>query len=203
MMLRTCPADGRTHDGFKWPLEVGSRVCCPDPDPDPNRDCGGGLHGLPWGEGDGDLLSWAENAVWVVFEPEKDDEVVFSAGKARCWGTVTVRHVGARHSATCFVAEHGGAGKAIVGGTATAGDSGTATAGYSGTATAGDRGTATAGYSGTLCLRWWDGAANRYRMQVAYVGENGIKANTSYRLGDRHQFVGVETVTATEVEGSK
>ena len=187
LMLRTCPADGRTHDGFKWPLEVGSRVCCPDPDPDPNRDCGGGLHGLPWGEGDGDLLSWAENAVWVVFEPEKDDEVVFSAGKARCWGTVTVRHVGARHSATCFVAEHGGAGKAIVGGTATAGDSGTATAGY----------------RGTLCLRWWDGAANRYRMQVAYVGENGIKANTSYRLGDRHQFVGVETVTATEVEGSK
>ena len=88
----------------------------------------------------------------------------------------------------------GYAGTATAGddGTATAGDDGTATAGYAGTATAGTRGTATAGtrgtatagYAGTVTIRWWDGATQRYRLTVGYVGEGGIEPNTPYRVED-------------------
>ena len=66
-------------------------------------------------------------------------------------------------------------------GTAMAGDCGTATAGYRGTAMAGDCGTATAGDYGILTFKWWDSKAERWRIETAYVGEAGIKADTAYR----------------------
>ena len=67
-----------------------------------------------------------------------------------------------------------------------AGNYGTATAGNNGTATAGRYGTATAGDPGTLVLRHWDG--HRYRLVVGYVGENGIRPNTPYRLNAEGKF---------------
>jgi hypothetical protein len=96
--------------------------------------------------------------------------------------------VGARGTATA-----GDSGTAIAGysGTAIAGDSGTAIAGYSGTATAGDSGTAIAGRKGELRIRWYDRKAERYRVSVAYVGEDGIKENTAYKLDDKGKFVEV------------
>jgi hypothetical protein len=86
-------------------------------------------------------------------------------------------------------AGYGGTAPAGNGGTATAGDRGTATAGDGGTATAGDRGTATAGDGGNLVVKFWDG--NRYRFTIGYVGENGIKSNTNYRLDEKGNFVEV------------
>ena len=96
-------------------------------------------------------------------------------------------------------------GNATVGykGTATVGDYGTATVGYEGTATVGDYGTATVGNGGTatggenaeLRIRWYDCGAERYRTAIAYVGENGIKPNTPYRLNDEQQFVEVVQLT--------
>ena len=84
-------------------------------------------------------------------------------------------------------------------GTATVGDYGTATVGYKGTATVGNSGIATVGEYGTvtggenaeLRIRWYDYGADRDRTAIAYVGENGIKPNTPYRLNDEHQFVEV------------
>ena len=77
-------------------------------------------------------------------------------------------------------------------GTATAGDRGTATAGDSGTATAGDSGTATAGDRGEIRIRWYDTKNDRYRTEIAYVGESGIKPNVKYRLDEQHKFVEVK-----------
>ena len=102
---------------------------------------------------------------------------------------------------TLGTATVGDYGTATVGdyGTATVGYKGTATVGDYGTATVGDYGTATVGYYGTatggeyaeLRIRWYDCEACRYRTEIAYVGENGIKPNTPYRLNDEHQFVEV------------
>ena len=72
LVLRTCPADmvatGKREDGgtysMRWPRQ--GPVEAPDWDPTPR--CGGGLHGLPWGNGDWSLLSSADDAVWQVFE---------------------------------------------------------------------------------------------------------------------------------------
>jgi len=154
LMLRTVSADGCSHDGFRWPLTEGAEVEATDWNPEPV--CGGGLHGLLWGEGDGTLLDWSEGAQWLVIEAALADVVEIGSEKAKC-RRATVRHVGDRLSATTYLLAHGCAGRAVVGatlsagvrGTATAGYYGTATAGHAGTATAGDYGTATAGYAGT------------------------------------------------------
>jgi hypothetical protein len=74
-------------------------------------------------------------------------------------------------------------------GTASAGDVGIASAGHGGKASAGDDGTASAGDYGRLRLLWWDHNNSRYREEIAYVGENGIKPNVKYQLDDQHKFV--------------
>ena len=61
-ILRTCNADMSSRGGFVWPRE--GVVECPDWKP--TEECGNGLHGALWGEGDGSLLEWSANAVWVV-----------------------------------------------------------------------------------------------------------------------------------------
>ena len=66
LVLRTCRADMTSHDGFRWP-ESGP-VEAPNWNPEPI--CGGGLHGLLWGEGDGSLLCWEPDAKWLVVRVE-------------------------------------------------------------------------------------------------------------------------------------
>ena len=153
-LLKTVAADGAAHGGFVWPLEVGAEVTAPDWSDAPK--CGGGLHGLLDGRGDGGLLSWSRDAVWLVAEVPADAHLVDLGSKVKVDRCV-VAHVGDQVSATGFLADQGVVdgvvGAHVVaghrGGTATAGDYGTATAGNGGTATAGDGGTATAGYGGT------------------------------------------------------
>ena len=87
LMLRTCPADmvatGKAENGstysFQWPRQ--GPVECPDWDPTPR--CGGGLHGLPWGNGDWSLLSTAENAVWQVVEVDTASIVDIDGKKSK------------------------------------------------------------------------------------------------------------------------
>ena len=200
LMLRTCNADMTAYGGFVWPEE--GYVECPDWDPAPR--CGHGLHGFLWGEGDSSLASWDEDAKWLVVEFVLGEEVDLNGEKIKVPRGWVVPIAKDRQTATRYIADNGGAGKAIIGflstagyrgtatagdyGTATAGDYGTATAGYHGTATAGYHGTATAGEGGELRIRWWNG---RYRTAVAYVGEDGIKVNTAYRLNKCGIFVEV------------
>jgi hypothetical protein len=141
-MLRTCAADMSAYGGFVWP-ESGAATC---PDWSPVAECGNGLHGLLWGEGDPSLTSSAGDAKWLVCAVWAADAVSIGADKIkapRAW----VVFCGARDEAVAEI-QRFGATRPIYG-TATAGDAGTATAGYAGTATAGDAGTATAGYAGT------------------------------------------------------
>ena len=49
-ILRTCAADMTSHDGFEWPREGFVSA----PDWKATDACGNGLHGLPWGEGNGE-----------------------------------------------------------------------------------------------------------------------------------------------------
>ena len=195
-----------SRGGFVWP-GVGETVRAPDWLP--TEDCGNGLHGWLYGQGDHSCSSYLDDtAVWLVLEVVSDT-IVMLGGKCK-FPECVVRFVGDRNSATQFLRENeprarevavigasmhaGDRESAVVGalGTATAGNRGTATAGDGGTATAGDDGTATAGNRGTICLRWWDASAERYRTEVAYVGEGGIEANVAYRLSADHKFVRAE-----------
>jgi hypothetical protein len=191
-------ADGpRSHGGFLWP-ESGPVEA---PDWNPVAECGKGLHGLLWGEGDRATMpdnAFRDGSRWLVVEVLAAD-VVDLRGKVK-FPRGEVVFCGDRYGATAYMAERA-PGRAIVSGTATAGDRGTATAGHSGTATAGDSGTATAGHSGTatagpggtatagiggtIAIRYWDGAANRCRIVSADVGDNGILPNVAYVVRDR------------------
>jgi len=175
LVLRTCAADMTSYEGFRWP-ESGP-VEAKDWNAKP--ECGHGLHGLLWGEGDGGLLAFARDARWLVVEVPAGSTIDL-AGKVKFPRGVVV-HRGDRKSATDYLRERA-PGRAIVGGTATAGDGGTATAGYRGTATAGD--------GGILNLRWWGG--KRYRIATFYVGEDGIEPNTPYRCDQNGKPVKVD-----------
>ena len=142
LVLRTCSAEMLSYGGFKWP-ESGP-VECDDWDPTP--ECGGGLHGLLWGEGNGLLLNWDDAARWLVVEVDAD-QVIDVDGKVK-FPRCDVVHCGDKDSAIGYILANGAEGKAVVGAKITAGDRGQATAGYSGQATAGDSGQATAGDSG-------------------------------------------------------
>jgi len=200
LVLRTVDADWRSRDGFRWRKTV--ETVAPDWDPDPDRDCGGGLHGLIWGCGDAEFLPLASNAVWLVVavdpsdvaNPDQPHKVRFRAGQVRFHGT--------RDEAVDYLMGHGAAGLPVVygtaiagndgtatvgnDGTATAGNDGTATTGNHGTATAGNHGTAIAGDWGTLIVTWHDGA--RSRRAVGYIGENGLRPDTPYRVDVRGEF---------------
>ena len=247
LVLRTCSANMTSHGGFKWP----KRGPVSAPDWVDNFQCGNGLHGWLWGEGDGTLGHVdTPKAKWLVVRVLAS-EVRHGAGHliGKCkFPRGYVVHCGDRKSATEYIVRHGASGKAVIGstvtagyrGTATAGYRGTATAGYHGTATAGDEGTATAGVSGTatagtcgtataghygtatagaygtataghggtatagyhgtatagdegtICIQYYDAQSERYRIAVAYVGENGILPHRKYKLNDSHEFVEVK-----------
>ena len=170
LVLRCCRADMTSHGGFRWP-ESGPVEA---PDWSPIAECGQGLHGWLWGEGDvtaaGNVhelpdARWLVVRVLVADIVDLHGKVKYQRGEVVLCGTAS--------EATDYILAHGGTGRAIIratatagyagtatagargtatagdAGTATAGDAGTATAGYTGTATAGDAGTATAGYAGT------------------------------------------------------
>ena len=61
-------------------------------------------------------------------------------------------------------------------------------AGDYGSAQAGFKGTARAGKGGTIQIQYWDKAAQRYRIKTGYIGENGLKPDTLYRLNSSKDF---------------
>jgi hypothetical protein len=207
LMMRTCAPGGLSYGDFKWPLKAGAVVKAPDWNPKPH--CGNGLHGLLWGYGSADLLSWTDDAIWIAAEVELATVVELTDNgqiKVKV-PRATIVAVGSRVDVANLIGQHAPKGSVVHGCTATAGARGTATAGYAGTATAGDGGTATAGTrgtatagatgtatagdDGTIQIKTWDGAASRYRIVTGYVGENGIKPNVKYRLDGKGQFVEV------------
>ena len=168
LMLRTCAADGTSYNGFKWPKS--GPVKCNDWRP--KAEYGHGLHGLLWGEGDGSLLNWAEDAAWLVLRVRLS-EVVQIDRKVKVPSGV-VEFFGAAHEAVELIQKYAPAGTVIVGGTATAGD----------------RGTATAGDRGAISILYWNG--EKYKRAIFAVGEDGIEPNQAYRVDEKGCAIKVE-----------
>lgn len=206
LMLRTCGKDGLSYGDYSWP-EVGQFAVAEDWDPRPV--CGRGLHGLLWGEGDGNFLDWSPDAIWIVAEIDTA-EMVDLGGKVKV-PRALVLYRGDREGATRYLRENGGAGREIVGledgtgdyGYAVAGDYGVATAGYCGNAVAGergcarvgDRGTATAGPGGTAIAGNW-GMATAGDYGHAIAGHDGVA-----KVGDRGRAEAGSRGSATAGDG--
>ena len=175
LILRTSDKDGRSHGGFQWPID--GAVAAPDWDGKP--ECGGGLHGLPRGCGDGSLLTWGKEATTQLVAVDASQDYLEFDGKCKFKdGRVVFSKQNAIYDAIeilCAIYPD----LPIVGRKATAGDAGTATAG--------NRGTATAGDDGILVIKLWDG--KRYRISIGYVGEDGIEPNKKYKLDEKGKFI--------------
>jgi hypothetical protein len=129
---------------------VGAIVEAPDWRDD--NDCGHGLHGWLYGQGDLECADhWkAEGAKWLVLEVETDSIVTLD-GKCK-FPRATVRFVGESHGAAAYLIAHEprAAGVAVIGACITVGDCGTAMAGAFSKLTGGDRATLTGGRGATL-----------------------------------------------------
>ena len=211
LILRYCNADGSSYGGFIHPLTVGETVTAPDWKP--AAECGGGIHGWPWGLslGSGKKPDW--NATWQVYGVLPCD-IVDLGGKCK-FRTGTLRHVGDWHSAMMFVlagqiayVEHSARGAASAtgarGAASATGWSGAASAtGWRGAASAtGARGAAVVtglggkargGNYGCIALAWWNEKHERSEMLCARTGpdEGMLKPDTWYRVSESGEFVEV------------
>ncbi|MBI6949840.1 hypothetical protein JET70_23235, partial [Pseudomonas koreensis] len=137
LILRTCNADLTSHGGFQWPSEVGAVVTAPDWRDD--DECGHGLHGWLFGQGDSSASNsiGKPDAKWLVVEAMISD--LKSLGGKVKFPACTVRHIGDKHSATQFLLENEprAASVAVIGATLTGGDDSTLTGGNRSTLTGG------------------------------------------------------------------
>ena len=200
LVLRVCRADGSSKNGFVWPLQIGAEVVCPDWID--NSECGNGLHGWLYGQGDHNVSDyWADaDAKWFALEV-LDSDIRMLGGKCK-FPRAVVRFVGTKSEAADFIVQNEprAASVAVIGLVREVGDGGACeggalsslTGGSGSTLTGGDGSTLTGGYGSTLTggeksefrFQAWDSSAERYRTVLAYVGEDGIKPDTAYRLQD-------------------
>ena len=182
LVLRTCGADMTSRNSFRWPTS--GWVEAPDWDCRPRR--GGGLHGLPRGEGNGLLLSWDDAAVWLVVEVEMCNAVVIKGldglPKHIKFRGGHVRYAGERGRAIALV-QGAHAGAAVVGATKQVGDKQVAIVGDRGLAVCGDGGGAHAGVMGRakagrggLAVAGREGFALSGDGGTAKVGDGGVAA---------------------------
>ena len=208
LVLKSVKADMTAGhgNGFLWP----KKGTCVAPDWKPIKECGYGLHGWKWGEGDASLRVTEEGAKWLVLSV-LESSMIDLIGKVK-FPECEVLFVGEMAEAISIIQAHEPAGNKCIFGTATAGEWGTATAGYSGTATAGEWGTATAGDSGTatagewgtatagaegiIIIQYYDNATETFKRKMAMVDGITIMPGVKYRLNDNHEFEPVNETVA-------
>ena len=142
LVLRICNSDLTSRNGFQW--KPSGVVKAPDWDPKP--ECGNGLHGALWGQGDGSLFNWDIDAKWLVVEVDSST-IVDLNGKVK-FPEGEVVFCGDRKEATDFIAARAPLGTVIIGYNAVAGDNGSAVSGYRGTSSSGTCGTSSSGTCG-------------------------------------------------------
>lgn len=198
LVLRTCKSDLTSRGGFQW-ADVGGTTVAEDWIE--NKECGNGLHGWLFGSGDHSYSNYLDaDSKWMVLEVDLKS-IVMLGEKCKFPKAKTV-FVGDKKSATDYLIANEPRAKnvSVIGASLEVGDNGsvlvgalgTATTGESGTATAGESGTATTGESGEIRIQYWDTKAERYRTIIGYIGEDGLKADTAYKLDENHKFVEAE-----------
>ena len=212
--LRTTDASGRSYNGFQWPRKIGAIVAAPDWLPKP--ECGGGLHGLPDGLGDYDLLSSGHDALWWVVGFVRAEAVDLD-GKVK-FPRCRVEYFGAMPGAMKLISQHcikrmlelaksdtatGDGGHAAATGdgghAAATGRSGHAAAtGYGGHAAVtgknsvavavGRDGLASASLGGAIVLAAYNDAGDLVAVRGTLIGQNGVEPDVSYRLTTAGEF---------------
>jgi hypothetical protein len=195
-VLRTCDAKMQGHGGFQWPTKGNVEA----PDWNAKAQCGHGLHGWLWGEGDGSIGNW-DKGHRVLVVKVRSDKIVGLGGKVK-FPRGQVVYCGDASGATAFLHKKlpkskmgdwkciartvsGGDRSTVSGGdlsTVSGGYRSTVSGGDLSTVSGGDLSTVSGGEDGIIVVRWHDG--KRYRLAVGYVGEGGIKKGVLYHVVD-------------------
>ena len=191
LVLKSLPANLIARNNFQWP-ESGVVNC---PDWKGTKECGNGLHGWLWGEGDAGLRCGESDAKWLVVCVE-ESKIINLTDKVK-FPSCEVLFCGELKDAVSIIHHFAPVGNKCIFGTATAGDSGTATAGYSGTATAGDsgtatagdRGTATAGDRGVISLLFYNQKTSEYERRIAMIDGVNFLPGVPYVLDREGNFI--------------
>ena len=181
LVLRACRADLTSRNGFSWKSK---HVKAPDWSSAPQ--CGSGLHGWLNGQGHPDVWEHRDDDKWLILAV-KTSTVVDLGGKVK-FPAARALYVGSKVETASLLASIL-PGVPVMFANLTGGHYSTLTGGDGSTLTGGDRSTLTGGECSTLQVKWWDHVASRERIATAYVGEDGIEANTAYKLDDNHQFI--------------
>lgn len=190
LVLRTCNADLTSRNQFQWPAS-GFIEC---PDWKPTKECGNGLHGLLDGYGDCCLLSSDTNAKWLIAEVVRSEcidinqkvkfpraFVVYVGDMATAMAKMGDWQIELLIKESAKICDPGNDSTLAASGYAST----LAASGNDSIAMAAGRGSiVSAGENGCFALSWYDATTNRNRIIVGYVGEDGIKANTPYRVVD-------------------
>lgn len=207
LILRRIPKSRTTCNNFKWPNGTGATVECPDWND--KAECGGGLHGWPWGFGLGEGCDYdIIDDIWLVIGVKPEDVVGELNNGAKCkFRRGTIRLEGSFSDAVAKVRDgFDGCVKAMAienGKAAVSGDYGKAAVSGNGgkAAVSGDRGKCEAigkntlaaiagtgkirvGERGAFALAYWESDDAGWRFLVGKVGEDGIKPNTWYEICD-------------------
>lgn len=136
LVLRSCNEDMSSTNSFVWP---GVGEVAEAPDWQPTNECGAGLHGWLFGQGDHQVSKYLNStAKWLVVEVESSD-IIMLGGKCK-FPRGKVLFVGSKKDATDYLIEHEPRTRevAVIGAHLTVGDKQSVTVGALGTATAGD-----------------------------------------------------------------
>ena len=206
LVLRCCAADMSSQNGFIWPGVGGIATA---PDWIDNKECGSGLHGWLYGQGDHSSSTYWEdaNSKWLVVEVA-ESSIRMLGGKCK-FPSGKVVFVGSKVAAAAYIIakEPRAASVAVIGavlevgerGAVQGGDLSVLTGGYfakmtggnSAKMTGGDSATMSGGYFAVMHFLYWDG--KRRRTVVGYVGEDGIEANVAYHLDAARHLVKVQS----------
>ena len=150
-----------------------------------NDECGNGLHGFLWGEGNGSLATFGESAKWLLIKVDTENGLVELNGKVK-FRRGEVVFIGTCAEVAAELKKYLPTDRvySVIGSTLTGGDGSTLTGGYRSTLTGGD--------DAIFSILYYDAKKNKWRRKFAVVGEDGIEPDVQYKLDENFNFVKVD-----------
>ena len=184
-VLRFSNKDGKSYNGFQHPTEVGEMVTAPDWTA--TTDCGGGIHGWPWGIGIGDGKEPEWGALWQVYAVKPADIISNVGSGPKCkFRTGELVYAGDWHGAMQYIlpgqmkwafeiSEGAASNSGYQGAASNSGD-------YGAASNSGTRGAASnSGYQGAASNSGDQGAASNsgYQGAASNSGDYGAASTTA------------------------
>ena len=188
LLVKCLNRDGTSFGGFAWPKSgpVSPKIWARD------EYCNsGGLFGWPWGLAIGEGRNPDACSPWLVFSAKPENVILLEGGKCKAvpgengdlpevvyYGDMAGAMYLTSHGRVALIQSRSSGSASATGYRGSA----SATGKYAVAASLGLVGRSKASELGIIIVAWWDESSKRKRVRVGYVGEDGIEADTWYRV---------------------